>query len=243
MNNLFLENKRYFYLFLALFFIALIAFYFLFSRPQYQERDDKKVRLAQIEEEINLLRAESESASGPSEDDLNNLKLLEKVPNSYEIEQFLLTLNEIELVSDSRFTGLELAYDGNLPEVPEEDLPEENEAGETEETEEVEEETEDQDTETDSADQPSEEEDSKVPFTFEDKPENMHVLTAHVTIASPNYKAFQKFLKEVELQERIMFVNTMTFTKPAEQELVLEELSNETIEFTADITTFFYSEE
>ncbi len=237
MNNLFLENKRYFYLFLSLFIIALLAFYFLFFRPTSQENEDKKASYLKLEEEIALISASEENET-LDESMLDDLKLLEKVPKSYELEQFLLTLNEIELVSDSRFVGLEMSYDDALPKLAEED-----EAEETGESEDSEEENSDEEETKEDEAGVSDEADENVLFTFEDQPENMHVMTAHITVASPNYKAFKKLLEEIESQDRIMFVNGMNFIKPAEKELVIEDSSNESIYFTADITTFYYSED
>lgn len=235
MNDSFIENKKYFIVFLAIFLIGLIIFIFMFTRPQNEEIKTKQNNINDLESEILILKAESEQ--GPSTDDIDVFKLAKKMPNAYNIDEFLLTLLEIELVSDSRVSGLELAYDQGLPTISDEDKEKSTEEDESESDEPVTSEP------IETKDDEENTEELKDIFQFEDKPDNMHLITARINVASPNYKAFQRFLKEVEKQERIMFISKLEFIKPAEKELIIEDDSNETIMFSADITTFYHEEE
>ncbi|QGS69018.1 hypothetical protein CV093_13235 [Oceanobacillus sp. 143] len=117
---------------------------------------------------------------------------------------------------------------------------EENEVTESTETEEVIEETESAEDQESKSDL---EEVETAPIDMAEKPENLHLFTVSMDIASPNYEQFQVLLKEIEKKERIMMVTRLEFDKPAESEMMLGDEVDESIIATIDITTFYFEEE
>lgn len=239
MNNIFQENKQAFLLLLGLLFILIGVFYFLFYQPLTKERDSAVEQEVTLQDEIESLNSEINQQDSIEIDnnEFENMILAKKMPDNPELEEFLLTLNEIELVSDSRIENLAFSYDGSLPERL---------------TEEEDEETADTD-ENSTVGNPGEElvseeeeliEEAAVEVNsimeMEGKPENLRLITVRIEVFSPDYDQFQTFLTEIENQERIMMVNRLEFEKPAEQELVIENSEDETIRTVVDVTTFYY---
>lgn len=263
MKNLFQENRNAFLLLLGLFFLLLLTVYFLFYRPlqddleQMQNQEDSlQDVIAQLEEEKKSLEAQEET----SVEDINRLRFDQIIPDSPDLETLILTLNEIELVTDSKIEYIGFGYDGNMPELngledeegedgaQVESDTEENEILETEE-----------EVEQDEENNESEENESIEPvINLSEVPEGLQILNITLEISSPDYEHFQALLQEIEKQQRKMIVTNLQFNKPAENELIFgivdeeaEEVEgeaeeadgetfDETITATMNITTFYY---
>lgn len=238
MNNLFQENKNAFLLILALLFLLLLVFFFLFFQPLSKDLKAKETEAKQVENDIALLEAEVEKVENQDEGkvDFKNLQLAKKMPMDPELENLILTLEEIEMVSESRFESISFSYDGSVPERY------------VEEVEETEENTEDgvsttqEETEASEEEQETAEEVSESVIDMEAKPDNLHVITVSMSVTSPDYEQFQTFVQEIEKQERMMMVSSMNFENPAENELVLAEEPSEAMTIEVDITTFYYED-
>ncbi|GGN48890.1 hypothetical protein GCM10007971_00980 [Oceanobacillus indicireducens] len=218
MKQLFQENRNTFLLLLALLFILIFSVYFFLYRPlaadlQQVESQEKglKDEVVVLEEEIDTI---SESAE-KSNKDLEQLRLMNELPASPELDEFLLTLNEIELISNSGIDEMFFEYQG--------DLPDRDSTGE-EESEEA------TDIEMDSADESGEileVEETELLLELEEMPIGLEPIIVTMDIQSPDYEHFQLFLKEIENQERIIVVPSLEFDKPAESEAVFNQSANQ----------------
>lgn len=74
--------------------------------------------------------------------------------------------------------------------------------------------------------------------TVTNLPTNVKLITINLSVASPDFEHFQLFLQELEKLERITRVDTLTFTKPAERELLYEKDGNQAVTADVQITTF-----
>lgn len=222
MSNVLNENKRIFTLILVLLFILLVVVYFTLVRPLERQQESAENNVNTLNDEIAAYEARLENDSG--EMDVETLLLEKKVPLTPELESLLLTLQEIELVSDSIIDNVRFRYDGELPE----SLIGDDEEVETE-------------TPVDAEEESLEDEDVTVTVAEdENKPENLRVITAEIDVRTPNYEAFQNFLTEIEKRERITRVDRLDFEKPAEQALLESPL--EEIVVTIEVSTFYYEE-
>ena len=262
MKNLFQENRNAFLLLLGLFSLLLLTVYFLFYRPlqdDLEQTQNEEISLqdeiAQLEEEKKSLEAQEETSVA----DINRLRFDQIIPDSPDLETLILTLNEIELVTDSTIEYIGFGYDGNMPEMngleeeEGEDGPQvesDTEENEIEETEEIEQDIENNE---------SEENESMEPvINLSEVPEGLQILNITLEISSPDYEHFQALLQEIEKQQRKMIVTNLQFDKPAENELIFgiadeeaeevegeaeeadEDMFDETITATMNITTFYF---
>jgi type IV pilus assembly protein PilO len=226
-NNLFRENARIFSLLIVLLFVLLIVVYFVYVSPQSKQLKAAKQNVSNLESEIAALEANRDRST----DDLDSdaLLLKRKVPLNPELENLLLTFQEIELVSGSRIENIVFRYDGELPE-------NDSSSEESQENQST-----DADENTNDANATAENNDSEPANTINgNNPEFLKLITAAMDVLSPDYDSFQEFLQELEKRERIMRVDKLTFKKPAERELL--DGSDETITFTIEVTTFYYEE-
>lgn len=222
MSNVLNENKRIFTFILVLLFILLVVVYFTLVRPLERQQESAENNVNTLNDEIAAYEARLENDSGGM--DVETLLLEKKVPLTPELESFLLTLQEIELVSDSIIDNVRFRYDGELPE----SLIAEDEEIEGE-------------TPVESGEESLEEDDATVTVAEdENKPENLRVITAEIDVRTSNYETFQNFLTEIEKRERITRVDRLEFEKPAE--LALIENPSEEIVVTIEVSTFYYEE-
>jgi cobalamin biosynthesis protein CobT len=77
--------------------------------------------------------------------------------------------------------------------------------------------------------------------TVTNLPTNVKLITINLSVASPDFEHFQLFLQELEKLERITRVDTLTFTKPAERELLYEKDGSQAVTADVQITTFYYN--
>lgn len=218
--------------------------YFFFFRPlaaDLQTADSQETELQKEIVELQEREEQLEMESIEGNRDLEMLKQERIIPNTAELESFLLTLNEIELISNSRIDKMSFGYDGEMPEreaeeEQEEEVTTEEEAENGEESREIEA-SEETGEAAEMLENVDEEQESVIEMT--EMPEGLRSITVMLEIQSPDYEHFQLFLQEIEKQERAMVVTNLEFEKPAERELVIEE-SSETITAAIDITTFYY---
>ncbi|RDW21569.1 hypothetical protein [Oceanobacillus chungangensis] len=242
MNNLFQENKKSFLLLLGLLFILIIVAYFLFYQPMTKELQKQENQKTQLESDIATYHAQLNNADNVASlnKDIEIMKLAKFMPSTPELENFLMTIGEIELLSGSRIYDITFSYDGTLPER----TVEEEGTADTESAETAEEDTSDEASAVADAEPKADAVEVETPPVIEmiEKPENLRLITASMNVASPDYEHYQQFIQEIEKQERIMMVNRIEFEKPAESELMLGEDVDESIVSTIDVTTFYYDE-
>ena len=118
MNNLFQENKNALLLILGLLFLLLFVFFFLFFRPLSEDLKAEEKNVKQLENDIALLEVEVAKAESTDnvDDKIDTLKLAKKMPLDPELKALILTLEEMEAISESRFDNISFSYDGSIPE-------------------------------------------------------------------------------------------------------------------------------
>lgn len=226
MNNIFQEKRNTFLLLIGLLFILLMVIYLAFLRPLSGELKMKESSLidlqgniASLEKEVSLL------AEDETEIEIEQISLQKRIPLTKELENLVLTLQEIELVSLSRIESIEFHYDSSLPTS---DFLSESESDD--EDEEIANEEATGDTETIPA------------IDLSEKPESLQIITVRMDVLSPTYEDFLHFITEIEQQERIMSVSRLYFEKPTEEELIIAEEPDETMTYSVEIITFYYDE-
>lgn len=71
-------------------------------------------------------------------------------------------------------------------------------------------------------------------------PENVRLITLQLDVISPNFERSQKFLKELEKLERLVRVDSLSFSKPGEMELLEADETDIPINMSVTLTTFYY---
>ncbi|MBS4208949.1 type 4a pilus biogenesis protein PilO [Bacillus sp. FJAT-50079] len=68
------------------------------------------------------------------------------------------------------------------------------------------------------------------------KPDGLHSITAELTVLSPDYDHFMKFMNEIEMLDRITSVDQLKFFQPD------QESSTSIMNFTIVITTYYFDQ-
>ncbi|WP_062355442.1 hypothetical protein [Bacillus kwashiorkori] len=243
MSNFIQEKKSAVLFITTILFLLLGVVYIYVIKPLNDDISISETKVKTIETDIRILEAQLVKA--PTSQEENTMLLERQMPLARNIDEILLSLQEVELVSGSQIQSISFnTYDGTLSNS--EELIRNDEStnvGEADE-EATDDETNEQGRESDLSSNGEETNEAPVSELADDinKPENVKLLTISLSVESPDFAHFQKFLKEIENLQRINRVEQVTFSKPAEQELLSEEYE-ETISFSLTITTFYFDEQ
>ncbi len=246
------ENKTLVMLLALIAFLLLAVGYYYVIIPKGEVRTARTTSIEQIAIENKVLKNEIDNFEVVVRDEQNDYNLRKKLPKKRELDSLIHTINEVELISDSKIVSI--AFNNYDEEVSQSTLgePTEEERAELEaqneedaETEEVDEETEEVE-ETDETDENGEspEVDETKPVTPIDialLPEELKLISLNVVLSVLDYDHLLDFLKEVEQVERVIRIDSVEFSKPGEEEMI-NEFPDERITVTVQLTTF-YSEE
>ena len=224
----------------ALVLALLFAVYYYVVLPKQDEAETKQSavsslnsEISTIKEQIALVEAENSSTVG------NEFAIRKKLPESREIDRLLLSLEEIEYVSNSRIVGVSFNNYDDLVSAsglgdPNAELDNEMDdttteapAGETTDAPDAE-----------SADQQQE----TVPVSTvsaEALPANLKLITFQIDIESPDDEHLQQFIKEMEGLERIMHIDTIEYSLPGEEDAFTEDAST-IVSASIQVTTFYF---
>lgn len=245
MNDFIQERKSLVILLIVILFLLLGLIYFYKVKPLKDDENFAKSSIQQLESEIQILQAQLDSNQpDPTDRDENQYLLERKMPLDRSIDDLILSLQEIEMVSESRIENISFNnYDGGLSEADQViEREEEEEAAE----EDVDETEGDEAAETENLDIENFEETTEPPVSdvADHLPTNVKLITVNLSVISPNFEKFELFLKEIEKLERITRVDTLSFSKPGEEELLStgEEADEAMITTNVQITTFYYDE-
>lgn len=170
------------------------------------------------------------------------------MPLSRQLDELILSLQEIEMVSGSQIASINFNnYDGGLTEA--DGTNENNESTDGTDDTATNEPDENQSDKQAAADESNDdiesdtndESEQATDETVTNLPTNVKLITINLSIASPDYEHFQLFLQELEKLERITRVDTLSFTKPAERELLYEKDGSQAVTAEVQITTFYYN--
>lgn len=244
MNEYFEENKRSLILLAGMLFILALVLFFVLLRPLMNEYKSEQKRIEDLQNEIELLEAQINNLKDTSDDvDLEQLILENKVPRERELDEYILSLQQLELHTESKIESIDFAYDSSfdVDEVVEEET-EDN--ADTEDTAEIDTDEEMEDAEEATDDSTTEEttEPTIDPVILSEKPEQLQVMTIRVSAVVPDFDELIELLKIIESSERLSIVTSLNFTKPTEQDLYFSDNPSSTIPFEAELMTFYYKE-
>lgn len=256
MNEYFEENKRSLLLLTGMLFVLALVLFFMLLRPLIGDYKREVQQIDSLNEEIELLNAQIETLQETSNEfDVEQLILENKIPTERELDEYILTIQQLEFHTESKIESIQFTYDSSIAtDAPVEGESESEESDDSEDsaTDEIEESDEPVDTEQSEAneeevkDEESEEEETILPTIdpaiLSEKPEELHVMTVRISALSPDFDEFIELLKLIESNERISIVTSLHFTKPTEQDIFFEDNPLKEIPFDAEITTFYYKE-
>lgn len=250
MNDYFQENKRSVLILTALLFILAIVLYFILLRPLMSDLTRKENQITSVQGDIEALEATLADLNANQEEiDIDQLLLEKKIPKEADLDEYILSLQQLELKTDSKIESINFTYDSSLDtgeaEEEIEEAVEDEETIEQEETDTSEEENDsDQSEEEEEAEESSESSEPPTidPAILNEKPDDLQVMTVKVTGISPTYDDFVELLQAIEESERISIVSNLNFIQPTELDLYFEEDPLETIPFEVELTTFYYDE-
>lgn len=229
MNNTFQEKRGILLALVGLFLVLLVVIYFAFLRPLTGELESKESSLGTLKSDIHSLEKEVLALDQVVESfDMERVVQEKKIPVNRQLEELILLIQEIELVSLSEVETIDFTYDSSLPDTVFLQEGEEEDPDGT-------------DTDADT-EEVADEEGAKPAIDLSEKPETLEVITIRMEVSSPSYERFQTFITEIEKQERIMLISRLDFDKPAEEELVIADHPDETMTFNLELVTFYYGE-
>lgn len=256
MNEYIQENKRSIILLTIALLLLAVVLYFFLLHPQVSELNRKEDALVTKNEELETLQQQIAEKRETLADgaELEKLLIKNKIPDNRELDEYILSLQRLESVTESKIERIEFVYDSSF-EVEEE---EEEESTETDTDAEVNDDTEEvtddasedeeaasdenEDANEEDAEGEEENEVSIDPALLAEKPDELQVLTVRLIAVAPDFEEFINLIKAIENEERVSIVTSLNFTKPTEQETYFPGDSLEVIPFEAELTTFYYAE-
>src|SRR5690625_1927936 len=161
MNDYIQENKRSLYMLVGLLFLLAIVLFFLVLRPIMNDLDAQKRTNQAKEADIELLESQLANMKKQlEEEEPEQLVLENKVPSERKIDEYILSLEQLENKTNSEISNIDFVYDSSIEVV--DDINESSEdAEETEES-------------------PAEE-------IILGKPDELQVITVRFTVTSPSF--------------------------------------------------------
>ncbi|WP_210468781.1 hypothetical protein [Sporosarcina sp. 6E9] len=219
---------------LIAFLLIGVAYYYVIL-PKGEEESRIKNAIQQLKIENSELQNQVAVLSVVEADDANEYDLRKKLPVSRELDNLLHTIQEVELMSESKIISISFNnYDA--------------EVSQTITTPEIEESTEDVD-ETESADEEkdveTEDEESDVelvkpitPIDISLLPEELKLISLSIELQVLDYDHLLKFLQEIEGIDRVVRIDEVDFYQPGELELAQKD-PDKRLDVTVQLTTFF----
>jgi type IV pilus assembly protein PilO len=236
------ENKVLVALLGLIAFLLVGVVYYYVILPKGEEETRIKYAIQELKIENSELENHVAVLSVVETDDANEYDLRKKLPVSRELDKLLHTIQEVELMSESKIISISFNnYDAEVsqtittPEVEEEKV--EESAEEVDETESEGEETEDE------SESEDEETDVKLvkpitPIDISLLPEELKLISLKIDLQVLDYDHLLKFLHEIEGLDRVVRIDEVNFYQPGELELAQEE-PDKRLDVTVQLTTFF----
>ncbi|MEK5147578.1 hypothetical protein MKX53_11120 [Psychrobacillus sp. FSL K6-4615] len=236
MNDLVNDKKTAYILIATLVIVLLGAVYYFIIQPLKSEKVSKELNVEVLQGEVASLKEEYSSTQLNNNMTENAFYLKTQVPLTRELNELIRSMEEIELISDSKIISVEFNnYDGTLedsqllPEIPEGDIETQSGSETTGET--IEEDTDEMS-----------EEPPVSPVSEVGLPENLKLITFNISILAKNYDQLVLFVEEIENLQRIYRVDQITLSAPGEDQLLDKEALDD-LEATIQLTTFYHEEQ
>ncbi|WP_144513963.1 hypothetical protein [Bacillus sp. FJAT-22090] len=237
MNELVSNKRTAFLLITALVVVLLGAIYYFVLQPLKDEKASKEVNVQILQGEVAALKEEYSSAQLKGNPSENTFFLKTQVPLTRELNELIRSIEEVELLSDSKILSVEFNnYDGTLEEA--QLLPETSE----EETESESDDATAEETTTDETSDEISEEPPVSPVAEVVLPEKLKLITFNISILAKNYDQLVLFIEEIENLKRIYRLDQITLSAPGEEQLLDEEQEDD-IAATIQLTTFYHDEQ
>jgi type IV pilus assembly protein PilO len=231
------ENKVLVALLGLIAFLLVGVVYYYVILPKGEEETRIKYAIQELKIENSELENHVAVLSVVETDDANEYDLRKKLPVSRELDKLLHTIQEVELMSESKIVSISFNnYDAEVsqtittPEVEEEKAEEEVDVTESE----------GEETETESEDEETDVELVKpiTPIDISLLPEELKLISLKIDLQVLDYDHLLKFLHEIEGLDRVVRIDEVNFYQPGELELAQEE-PDKRLDVTVQLTTFF----
>ncbi|QUW22499.1 hypothetical protein JSQ81_02620 [Sporosarcina sp. Marseille-Q4063] len=223
---------------LIAFLLIGVAYYYIIL-PKGEEETRIKYAIQGLKIENSELENQVAVLSVVETDDANEYDLRKKLPVSRELDNLLHTIQEVELMSESKIVSISFNnYDAEVSQTITTPEVEEKEEESTEEVDETESDVEEKETE---SDEEKTEVDLVKPITPIDislLPEELKLISLKIDLKVLDYDHLLKFLHEIEGLDRVVRIDEVNFYQPGELELAQEE-PDKRLDVTVQLTTFF----
>lgn len=219
---------------IALAMALLFAMYYYVVKPKQDEEQMIRSEINSLHTEIAAIEETiATNQSEQSQTNVNEFALRKKVPDNREIDELILSIEEMQYVTDSRIQSIDFNnYDALVSSSGLQDplsTPESEEGVATESTEST-----DQTEDTEASEQ--------LPVStiaVETLPPSLKLVTFNINVAAPNDVNLLQFIEEIEKKERVMRIDIIDFALPGEEDKFTEEAS-EIVTADIQVTTFYY---
>lgn len=232
MNDYFQANRRSLFILVGLLLFLAIVLYFILLRPLHTDLNRQESRVASIKADIDLLESKLDSVED-KEIDVDQLKYERVVPRKPNIDDYILSLQQLELTTKTKIMNINFTYDSNL------DMPEVESRSEDEDSGITVDQLDEEDLNIEGRDDTSVAIDQDL---LEEKPDTLQVIIVNMSAMSADYDSFLDVLKAIENNERISVISSLSFTKPTEEDIYFSDIPLDWIPFEIELTTFYYDD-
>lgn len=211
----------------------LFAVFYYIILPKKEEAEILANSVNNLQTEITTLQSNIDDAKVTTTSMSDDFMLRKKVPATRAIDELILNIEEIEYLTESRILSIDFNNYDSL--VSESGLAPKKEEEETSDS------ATEEENDSESTDKEEGTEADEVPTSsidIESLPPSLKMVTFNIDVESPNNEKLQTFIKEVEKLDRIMHIDSISYSLPGE-ELEFEGTS-EIISASIQVTTFFY---
>ena len=216
----------------ALVMALLFAVYYYIVLPKQEEAEAKQSTVDSLNSEISTMKEQIALLEEGNSDAVDNeFTIRKKLPESREIDELLLSLEEIEYISDTRIVGVSFNNYDDL--VSASGLADPNATAEQNPVEE---------TTDESAAEAVDQQEETIPvstMSAESLPANLKLITFQIDIESLDDEQLQQFLKEIEGLERVMHIDTIEYSLPGEEDALLDD-APKVVSASIQVTTFYF---
>lgn len=238
------ENKRAAFLLLgALVALIVAGVYYLYIMPLQDQNEAKRNANALVQAEIVALQ--EQAGDGEEEVPLQDdpYELMKKVPNQLELDKIIRTIEEIELITDTRvgsvtFNGYDTEGVTGFVQDEEEEVVNEEPEQQAEDPATDEETPEPGDSSTEAREEAAAEETPMSTISVTDLPLELRMITMTVDITAETEDQLVAIMKEIENLERVYRIDSIDTGLPGEEQIASE--ADEQISASLTITTFYY---
>ncbi len=219
--------------FFALF--ALVLTFFI-VRPQIDDLKKEEEKVAQARAQEKALQNQLDGLDDESTNiDVEQLLLEKQVPTAPNIDEYILSLQQLEQYANSHIEQVRFTYDSSIDVLDEDEDEEETDDATIQEAEEA--------LEEELTDEFGEDFfDGEQPPTFlKEIPDGLEVITVNVVAIVPSYEELVNLVRAIEDQDRISIVSRMRAAFQTDEEELFDD-EEELIGLEFEVTTFYYAE-